>query len=189
MSKPAEETPPDTTWDKIREAALITFWGCIAIPVLCVWSCAYCCEVEIKKRRQGGKGRPNYRAQAMGTRARHDYNPNIRKEIPTPPRPRKRRLTLPITPNTKKKQKVADQSGSMLFSMLPIDVRVLIYGFFLTGNIFHIEESKSDRKVRATVCMQPNNPISRTHGCWKKTSRLHESSLKLLSLVLSCRQV
>lgn len=131
------------------------------------------------------------------------------KEAPRPlPAVRKRALSIPL-PQTegrsfwRKEQKTLDQAQSSLFGRLPLEVRELIYGFYLTpdGGRMHVFR-RTDRRLGHCFCTKgpeshshyPNsdwgydNP-SRTRAWQRNASERPVCSNDLLPLLKSCRRV
>lgn len=131
----------------------------------------------------------------------------FRKETPPSlPAVRKRALTIPLQPKGtaiwKQKQKTLDQLQSPLFGQLPLEVRELIYTFYLTPDErpLHIFR-RTDRRLGHCICT--SGPDSHSHMPRKDWGYDHPSRTRawqrdmnpkptktnnLLPLLKSCRR-
>lgn len=131
----------------------------------------------------------------------------LRKEAPTPlPAVRNRSLTLPLararTRLWRRKRETADQLQSSLFGRFPLEVRELIYKYYLIPDrrCVHIFR-RTDRRLGHYLCTgghgshfhMPLRPwgydqISSTRA-WQKDQRIQPSfSSNLLPLMKTCRR-
>ena len=130
------------------------------------------------------------------------------------PTKRRRRLTLPLDPSSPwiKQQNTADQSTSNLIAKLPLELRLLIFSFVISGQdedcVFHIHSY--DNKVSSWQCNKSirNTPPEHIRSpsyqydiilSGRITPARHACSLHLdcicrplvlpFSLLVSCRQM
>lgn len=112
---------------------------------------------------------------------------------------RKRALTLQLPSpkgNGALKQRTRDQSQSIFFARLPLDVRLMIYKDAIGGHDIHI--IRLNRRLGHVVCWQPDrkNPwkhkcLGRTHddGFYIEPLEGSPAPPKIISLIKACRQM
>jgi len=84
-------------------------------------------------------------------------------------------------------------------SMLPLDIRLMIYDMVLGGNFFHVTTNDSKSRLLAHICKQTSTQQSDHQKCFAVTSREQRPSSApredysdatgLLPLLVSCRRI
>lgn len=176
---------------------------CLGIGGQCLWSLI------------SGKPIPGYCGTGSAS-ARRDHDERrlrkkdlqvLEKEKPRElPRVRKRALSIPLptteTPFWRKGQETCDQLQSTFFGQLPLEIRELIYKFYLTpdGDPMHVFR-RTDRRLGHYLCTF--GPESHSHypkvewgygnpsqtRAWKRTTdEKPQFSNNLLPLLKTCRR-
>ena len=185
----------------VQEIALIPFEiagfliNLIVVTGRCAWSELLDSPIELAEQQ-----------------ARKKKQRSMEKEVPCPlPAVRKRALSIPLPVmemenrfwrKNKKKQKTIWQSQSSFFERLPPEVRVMIYGFYLSGDgPVHIIR-RTDKRLGNLVCA--DGPESHCHSyfpnpewgydvywrtrAWRKNkNEMHVNTV--LPLLKSCRRL
>lgn len=121
------------------------------------------------------------------------------------PSPRPRRLTLPLRPwrmgDISIRQKTQGQAQSMLFSKLPVEIRMLIYDLALSGDgrtihivrrrrdhLSHVRCTNQDGRCKGYECFRWWTPSS-LHRSGSDNGTINKTHGGLLPLLSSCRRM
>src|ERR1700712_5790407 len=142
-----------TPWEQVKNIAGLALGACVLGSIFCVIKVNNLWRVKVlKKQKRGWSSRKDARLRKKEQRIKYYYTSDANiyaqstfgLDVLAPPLlrprpPRERRLTLPLLPEASNRQRTSPQPESRLFSMLPAEIRLLIYEFALSGNTLHVE--------------------------------------------------
>ena len=127
------------------------------------------------------------------------------------PRRRQRALTGPLDPSQdsfwhkmqvfsafEPEQRTYLQEQCALLSMLPLDIRLMIYDMVLGGMLFHITTNDSKSRILSHICKRPEQASEDDHqACFAYITRRPSSAPRddypqatgLLPLLVACRRI
>ncbi|KAF2502075.1 hypothetical protein BU16DRAFT_554140 [Lophium mytilinum] len=91
-----------------------------------------------------------------------------------PRSPRERRLTMTSHTNTDEFPGAAEQTQSIFFSRLPIEIRLIIYEYVLSGNLIHMQIHDYHRIAIAVPCRIRDRSLSSSRRVTADTDRVPE---------------
>ena len=105
---------------------------------------------------------------------------------------------LQVFSSVEPEQRTYLQEQCSFLSMLPLDVRMIIYDIVLGGIVFHITTNESKSRILSHICKQPDHISDENHQlCFTTSSKRPSSAPRddypqatgLLRLLVTCRRI